>query len=634
MSRESSLRNREPALHCALALRPCPRATGVTTVRRVIHTRSPILRADMGNQASPVERNAVAAGVRTDELEKVGFSGPVRLLDPPTCREVLRELRADPPNGRDWAKDAATSSRVVYELAAQPAIVGTARALLGPDVVVWGASLVVRGEGDVHPWHTDIESSARGGGALSVWIGLENVRPGNALRLASYSHLFGATLQETAAARGVRRDEVTPELVARWAAELDPTSEIAEPDVGDGDALFFDGRIWHGTAKIKGATRTALLLQYARASYPVRIPDFSVLEWPFSYRERPRPACIRVAGESEDEANRIAPPPPRTDTPPVRTGVWPVRPPYPTDPEKGWKPYNLFRGTTPNLGQLTCHFSVLAAEHSPHPPHEHAEEELLLVLDGEADLVLVASDEQERRHRVRRGQIAYYPAWSRHTLRTPAGATATYLMFKWVGRDISADDVVAVTPFDTRGEPTERPFSTHPVFEHPTRYLERLHCHTSTLRLGAGYAPHRDDHDVAIVVLDGEIEVLDERLAASDVLFVPAGEEHGMHNPSAAPAHYLVLEFRGRSPHDVGETGFQYPVRLRRLDRLRVDVDDSRQAVVAHRGRGAREHRRCAARERPRRVRLRQQLRSMAAAKAQKRGGAKQLSAAPCQRRA
>src|SRR5262245_4869032 len=131
-------------------------------------------------------------------------------------------------------------------------------------------------------------------------------------------------------------------------------------------------------------------------------------------------------------------------------------------------------------------------------------------------------------------------------------------MFKWLGRDGSADDAVGVTPFDALGGPTERPFATRPVFEHPTRYLERLHCHTSTLQPGAGYEPHRDDHDVAIVVLDGEIEALEDRLAPNDVLLVPAGDEHGMPNPTADPAHYLVLELHGRSPHDVGETGFQY----------------------------------------------------------------------------
>src|SRR5262249_35710406 len=153
-------------------------------------------------------------------------------------------------------------------------------------------------------------------------------------------------------------------------------------------------------------------------------------------------------------------------------GAWPVRLPYPTDPLKGWKPYNLFRGTTPNLSWLTCHFSVLAPEHSPHPPHEHAEEEVLLVLDGEADLVLLDLDGQERTKRARRGQIAYYPARSRHTLRTPAGSAATYLMFKWVGRDTAADDAVAVTSFEPHGEPADRPFATHPVLEHPTRHLE------------------------------------------------------------------------------------------------------------------------------------------------------------------
>lgn len=61
------------------------------------------------------------------------------------------------------------------------------------------------------------------------------------------------------------------------------------------------------------------------------------------------------------------------------------------------------------------------------------------------------------------------------------------------------------------------------------------------------------------------------------------------------------------------------PFRTGPLGRLRIDVDDGAQSVATHRGRGARENRRSASRERPRRGRLRQQLSAMATAKAEKR---------------
>ena len=43
--------------------------------------------------------------------------------------------------------------------------------LLGDDIILWGASVMIRKAGDVHDWHTDIESSARDGRFVSVWVG-------------------------------------------------------------------------------------------------------------------------------------------------------------------------------------------------------------------------------------------------------------------------------------------------------------------------------------------------------------------------------------------------------------------------------------------------------------------------------
>jgi hypothetical protein len=62
---------------------------------------------------------------------------------------------------------------------------------------------------------------------------------------------------------------------------------------------------------------------------------------------------------------------------------------------------------------------------------------------------------------------------------------------------------------------------------------------------GAGYEPHVDAYDVAIIVLEGEVETLGQRAAAHSVIFYPAGASHGMSNPGPAPARYLVIEFHG-----------------------------------------------------------------------------------------
>ena len=104
-----------------------------------------------------------------------------------------------------------------------------------------------REPGAVHPWHCDIESSDPDGRVVSVWIGLEHATSASALLLVPYSHRFGATVQEVRHKVGKRRDAATDADVESWARSLDERSEVLRPELTDGDALFFDGRLWHGS---------------------------------------------------------------------------------------------------------------------------------------------------------------------------------------------------------------------------------------------------------------------------------------------------------------------------------------------------------------------------------------------------
>jgi uncharacterized cupin superfamily protein len=58
--------------------------------------------------------------------------------------------------------------------------------------------------------------------------------------------------------------------------------------------------------------------------------------------------------------------------------------PLEQNPEKGWKPHHLFRGSTPGVAELGCQVSILDPGRQPHPPHRHAEEDILVVLDAPA----------------------------------------------------------------------------------------------------------------------------------------------------------------------------------------------------------------------------------------------------------
>ena len=88
-------------------------------------------------------------------------------------------------------------------------------------------------------------------------------------------------------------------------------------------------------------------------------------------------------------------------------------------------------------------------------------------------------------------------------------------------------------------------WSQHVLFEGQTQHLRTLHSHTSTLSPGAGYNEHCDPYDVAIVVMEGEIETLGRREGPHSVIFYAAGEPHGMSNPGTVVTKYVVFEFHG-----------------------------------------------------------------------------------------
>lgn len=487
-------------------------------------------------------------------FEAQGWVSLPGLLTAEECASFLALARGCRIPPRDWNKGHAASARPWYELAALPELLDRLEPLLGSGVVLWGASLVVRGPGEVHPWHTDIESSAPRGGMVSVWIGLENTRAETSLAVVGGSHRWALTVQEVAARKGVPRAARDDREIARWAAELEPGARVTGTALADGDALFFDGRLWHGSHNTDpAAVRTAVLLQYAAPDAPVRLPDFTELDWPFRWLAAPSPPCLLLRGDAVPGVHRLVPPPDRegpAERPRLGTRIQAL--PVPLDPAPAeWRPHPLFALRSGDVEALGCHVSGLRPGCSPHPPHRHAEEEILLLLDGEADLVLpeLPAADGGFRHRVRRGQFAYYPAEFPHTLEAVGDRPATYFMLKWLGAPAGGEAPLAAAVHDLGlDRPAELAAGSPPrvLFDGATGWLGRFHAHLSTVAPGNGYEPHVDAHDVILVTLEGEIETLGASVGPHRVVVYGAGEPHGLRARGAAPARYLVFEMDGR----------------------------------------------------------------------------------------
>ena len=122
------------------------------------------------------------------------------------------------------------------------------------------------------------------------------------------------------------------------------------------------------------------------------------------------------------------------------------------------------------------------------------EEELLIVLDGEAEILVATSADPESAE-VKRfvpGSFIYYPAYQYHTLRNTSSAPVTYLMFKWQGAPLEVLSPLATTVAEIGGISAAAhaaPMSARFLFEAPTAYLGKLHAHVTELQPGG--AIHR-----------------------------------------------------------------------------------------------------------------------------------------------
>lgn len=512
---------------------------------------------------SPESATSPSAPELRREFQERGYASPVPLLTAEQCRRVMAS-RADVPPPVTWYKGYAATSPLYYALGTHPPLVDLVSGLLGEDVILWGASMIDRRPGQVHPWHTDLETADPGGRTVTAWIGIANTRRESSLAVIPYSHRFGESLQEVGHGLGLGRGEATAEAVTAWARERDPRCEVVQLDMTDGEVLLFDGRLWHGSNNaLQEGTRSALLLQYATPDTPIRIPDpAGEFEWPFRFLEHPLPPTVLVRGVDGAGRNDVV------DGPAFRgvaapldeaLSVQPIAPCWVLElarrdenPDSGWAIYSQFEGETPCLDYLEVHTSVLSAGAVPHAPHHHAEEEIIVPLTGEVEIV-TAEDERPDEPRARRigtGSMVYHRAHQIHTIRSVGPGPSTYCIFKWrnVGprrKEVAASSVWSFGPVGAGAGGDEPGVTYQSIFDLDTGYLDRLHAHYTTLDPGAGYAPHVDPYDVGIVVLQGEVETLGRRAGPGGVIFYPAGASHGMRNPGDGSAAYLVIELHG-----------------------------------------------------------------------------------------
>ncbi len=91
----------------------------------------------------------------------------------------------------------------------------------------------------------------------------------------------------------------------------------------------------------------------------------------------------------------------------------------------------VFDAPTPTLAEFECHITTLNPGESPHPPHRHAAEELMVIKEGTLEAL-----QGDKTNIVTTGGIIFEASDELHGLRNIGMNPATYFVFKFTPHDL------------------------------------------------------------------------------------------------------------------------------------------------------------------------------------------------------
>jgi quercetin dioxygenase-like cupin family protein len=86
----------------------------------------------------------------------------------------------------------------------------------------------------------------------------------------------------------------------------------------------------------------------------------------------------------------------------------------------------VFRTPTATLDELECHITTLKAGATSHPPHTHANEEVLIIREGNVEVFY-----KDAWHPAGPGSVVFLTGTDPHGLRNAGNTAATYHVLAW-----------------------------------------------------------------------------------------------------------------------------------------------------------------------------------------------------------
>jgi quercetin dioxygenase-like cupin family protein len=211
-------------------------------------------------------------------------------------------------------------------------------------------------------------------------------------------------------------------------------------------------------------------------------------------------------------------------------------------------------GPTATLERFESHVTTLLAGRMSHPPHQHGQEEIIILRDGTLDVMINGATT-----RAGPGSLLFFAANDFHNVENVGGTPATYFVFNFATAVTKTVPKAGTAALAVPGKLQSQVFDwqklevtptktgeRRAVVSLPTMTMEKFSCHITTLQAGvAAHAAHRHPDEEIILVKEGTLDVtingVTTRAGAGSIFFYGSNDEHGMRNAGDTTATYYVI---------------------------------------------------------------------------------------------
>ncbi len=222
----------------------------------------------------------------------------------------------------------------------------------------------------------------------------------------------------------------------------------------------------------------------------------------------------------------------------------------------------LLAGETRGMKDLLTGVAVIEPGEAIHPPHQHAEEEFLLLAQGEGTWHLDGGESAARE-----GDLLYVAPWVMHGLKNTSKAPLTFFVVKWNGQGLAVPEPPAAGAASgpssgIRGEIASKVIHRDDVKPElgpagdlrrywngvATRGLRDVVTGCAVLNPGQEvHPPHQHAEEEFIYLLKGRgawhLDGNELDASAGDLLYTQSWTLHGLKNTSSEPLAFYILKW-------------------------------------------------------------------------------------------